>query len=195
MKLNHRQLVTAARDSGTDRANGGWLRRFVRLLVNLKLMLSPCGGNLCFQNGTGAGEPLAASGLGESANNPRPTIVTCRYRQDRCKRCAWLHALGKLTARDAGKSQKYAFVNRVESDHRNGDWHATQIGDINSKTNLLSGVGVNSGDGDNLHAQPVVRDSSPSVDDAKHGTENTKNQTCDSGYERQMFHSAKQPNI
>ena len=36
MKLSHRRPETAARESGTDRANGGWLRRIVRLLVNLK---------------------------------------------------------------------------------------------------------------------------------------------------------------
>jgi hypothetical protein len=34
MKLSHRRPEIVARESGTDRANGGWLRRFVRLLVS-----------------------------------------------------------------------------------------------------------------------------------------------------------------
>lgn len=146
---------------------------------NLVNRLSPCRGYLCFENGTCAGEPLTASGLSKSANNPSPTIVFCPNRQDRCERCAWLHALGKLTTSNVSPSQANALISRVETDHGNRDWNAAQIGDLNPETNLFPSVGVDSGNGGNLNTQLVVIDGSPSVDDAQNRTEKPKRSSSD----------------
>jgi hypothetical protein len=181
--------------STTGRGSGCCLQRLVSLLFWFSDMLTPCRGYLCFEDGTRAGKSLPASGLGEGANNPRPTIVCCPNRQDRCKRCAWLHALGKLATSDASKRQKYAFVNRIETDHRNRDGNAAQIRDLNPETKLLSGIGLNNGNGVDSDTQPVVSDGSPSIDDAENGAKKPENQTCDSRDERNVLHGAKQANV
>ena len=49
--------------------------------------------------------------------------------------------------------------------------------------------------GEYANLNPLATDGAPSVDNAKHSTENTKNQNGDSSYERQMFHSAKPPSV
>jgi len=80
-----------------------------------------------------------------------------------------------------------------ETDSTDGDRHKAEIRDLDA--HALSVSLGNNPDNRDAKLNAVAADSSPSIDDSQPSTENTKNQTGDSSYERQMFHSGKPPNV
>ena len=166
----------------------------------VRLFSRPCRARLVYyapQCGTVPHKNATTGGLSIGADDIlHGWVILCSERRDRCERCPRFHALREVAAAwQTGKKSKHLTIRKLKSDRTDGDWEEAEVRDLHAQCmGGLNAVTAEIPDGADLESYALSVKCTPSIDDAKHSADHTKDQSSDGSNEREILHDAIQAN-